>query len=94
MEEIRSAARTLVRRPVYSFLAAAILALGLSAGVAVFTYVNGFHQPFPGADPDGLVQLFDASDEDPFGVFSYRDFRDYAQGASKAFSDLAAVSSG
>lgn len=93
-DEIRDAGRALLRRPLYSTLAMAILALGLSAGLAVFTYVNGFYQPFPGVDAKGLVQVFDGSDEDPFGLFSYLDYLDYAEMAKGTFSDMAAVSNG
>jgi putative ABC transport system permease protein len=75
-------------------VAVAILALGLSAGIGVFTYFNGFHQPFPGVDADRLVQLFDATEEDPYANLSYLDYVDYAAGATGAFEDVAAIQSG
>ncbi len=56
--DLRAAIRSLVRRPFYPLVAVAILALGLSAAIAVFTYVNGFYQPFPGAEASRLVRLF------------------------------------
>ena len=94
MGDLRAALRGLLRRPLYSAVAVAILALGLSAGVGVFTYFNGFHQPFPGVDADRLVQLFDATDEDPFGNPSYLDYVDYAEGATQAFEGVAAIQAG
>ncbi|MCG6957255.1 MAG: ADOP family duplicated permease [Gemmatimonadetes bacterium] len=93
-DELRDAGRALLRRPLYSILATLILALGLAASLAVFTYFNGFYQPFPGVDPKGLVQAFDGSDENPYGIFSYLDYLDYAKEATAGFSSMAAVSNG
>ena len=61
--DLRSSIRTLRRRPFYPLMAVIIMALGLSASVAVFTYVNGFYQPFPGVDAGGLVRVFGVDDE-------------------------------
>ena len=57
MHDLRAALRSLLRRPGYPLVAVAILALGLAAAVAVFTYVNGFYQPFPGVDAGRLVRV-------------------------------------
>ena len=76
--DLRSSFRTLRRRPFYPFMAVVILALGLSASVAVFTYINGFYQPFPGVDAGGLVRVFGVDNEDGFQDISYLDFLDYA----------------
>jgi predicted permease len=69
-----------------------ILALGLGASISVFTYVNGFYRPFPGADPQGLVQIFGADDGNPFRDISYLDYLDYTQ-STQAFEGVAAVQS-
>jgi len=92
--EVGSAWRAMRRRPVHSALAVGILALGLTAGMGVFTYVNGFRQPFPGADPRGLVQLHHPTGGDPFGDLSYLDYLDYAGSGEAAFRGMAAVSAG
>ncbi|MGD8322099.1 MAG: ABC transporter permease, partial [Gemmatimonadota bacterium] len=94
MSQITAAFKSLLRRPLHSGAAVFTLALGLSAGVGVFTYANGFHQPFPGADARGLVRVFDSSDDDPFGNVSYLDYQDYAGGGSDAFEGLAAIQAG
>ena len=94
MGDLRAALRGILRRPIYSAVAVAILALGLSAGIGVFTYFNGFHQPFPGVDAHRLVQVFDATDEDPYANLSYLDYVDYAAGATGAFEGVAAIQSG
>ncbi|UCG87577.1 MAG: ABC transporter permease, partial [Gemmatimonadota bacterium] len=73
-------------------VAVIILALGLSASVAVFTYINGFYQPFPGVDAARLVRLFDVPDGGTgYQDISYLDFRDYAA-ADRAFEALGASS--
>ena len=60
-------------------MAVSILALGLSAGMAVVTYVNAFFQPFPGVDDaDRLVRVFGAESDDAYQNISYLDFLDYA----------------
>ena len=92
VQDLRFAVRSIVRRPLFRAVAVLILALGLGAAVSVFTYLNGFYQPFPGADPNGLVQLFGADEENPFQDISYLDYLDYAQSA-QAFEGLGAVQS-
>jgi len=90
LHDVRAAVRSLTRRPGYTLVAAGILALGLSAALAVFTYANGYFQPFPGADADRLVQIFGVEPEAPWQDISYPDFLDYAEGARGAFDGLAA----
>ncbi len=97
MHDLYASIRGLLRRPFYPFVAVAILALGLSASIAVFTYVNGFYQPFPGVDAERLVRIFGVEEEDAYGDVSYLDFLDFADLAPAgsqpggAFEGLAAV---
>ena len=56
--DLRASIRSIRRQPVIPIVAVTILALGLAASVAVFTYINGFHQTFPGVDARGLVRVF------------------------------------
>ncbi len=93
MHDLRAAVRGLLRRPYYPIVAVVILALGLSASIAVFTYVNGFYQPFPGVDAGGLVRVFGVASEEPYQDVSYLDFLDLAGGTGDgggAFDGLAA----
>ena len=90
MHDFRAALRSLRRRPFFPVVAVAILALGLSASIAVFTYVNGFYQPFPGVAADRLVRLFGVADEDPYQDIPYLDFLDY-DAADRAFARIASV---
>ncbi len=89
-QDLRLALRGFVRRPLYRTVAVGILALGLAAATSVFTYLNGFYRPFPGADPDGLVQIFGASEDSPYLNISFLDYEDYAESAG-GFEGLAAA---
>jgi hypothetical protein len=74
---LKLAFRSCVRRPLFRAVVVILMALGLTAAIFAFTYVNAFHQPFPGADPDRLVQLFGSDAENPFLDISFLDFQDY-----------------
>ena len=91
MHDLRASIRSILRRPTYPIVAVAILALGLAASIAVFTYVNGFYQPFPGVDPDRLVRIYGVEDDDAYQNVSYLDFLDLAEAADESFQALAAV---
>ncbi len=93
LNDLRTAIRTLRRRPFYPIAEVGILALGLTAAIAVFTYINGFSQPFPGADADGLVRVFGVETDDLYQNISYLDYLDYAE-AEGSFSGVAAAQAG
>lgn len=94
MNRLRAALASLLRRPLHTAVAVLTLALGLSAGMGVVTYANGFRKPFPGVDARRLVRVFDATDDDPFGDVSYLDYVDYAQGSGDVLQGLAAIQAG
>ncbi len=76
IRDLTDGVKHLARHPAYSLLGAGTLALGLAAGTAVFTYVNAYNRPFPGADVDGVYELFQSSEAVAFGPLSYPDFLD------------------
>ena len=88
-QDLRDGARHLVRRPGFALLAVGTLALGLATGTAVFTYVNAYQQPFPGADSRNLFQLFQGSEDAPFGPLSYPDYLDLSD-AGQGLYEVAA----
>jgi len=75
-QDLRDGLRQLTRRPGFTALAVGTLALGLSTSTAVFAYVNAYSRPFPGADAQGLQQVYLSSEENPYGALSYPDFED------------------
>ena len=59
-EDLRSAARTLTRRPLFVALVVATLALGIGGNVALFSVVDGvLLRPLPYPDPDRLVIVWE-----------------------------------
>jgi len=88
-QDLREGLRRLSRRPGFALLAVGTLALGLSTSTAVFTYVNEYHRPFPGARAEGLQQVFRWTEEDPWGALSYPDFLDLEAQAGTSFEAVA-----
>lgn len=78
------------RRPFYPAVIVALLAVGISATVAVYAYFSSFTKPFPGVRDNGLLQIFGSTVEEPFLDLAYLDFLDYAD-STESFSDMAAV---
>jgi len=90
LHDLRLSIRGLRRRPSYPIVAVTILALGLSVSIAVFTYINGFYQPFPGVEAEGLLRVFGVEEENPYQDVSYLDYLDYSA-ADGAFEGIAAT---
>jgi len=90
IQDLKDGVKRLARHPGFAFLGAGTLALGLAAGAAVFTYVNAYSQPFPGADVDEVYELFQSSEAMAFGPLSYPDFLDL-RGALGGQAELVAT---
>ena len=94
LADLRHAVRALARRPLASGLAAATLALGIGAGTAVFSVVNGvLLRPLAYSDSAGLVAVFEdarAVDGGPATPTSPATFADWAS-ASRTLVDWTAA---
>jgi predicted permease len=79
--DVRWALRGLKRRPTFTAVAVATLALGIGSNSAIFTLVNAhFLAPLPYGDPDGLVLLWETGRNDldattvaPGNYYSWRE---------------------
>ena len=87
LNDVRYAIRNLLKRPGFTFIAVATLALGIGANVAVFTLINGlFLKPLPFPDPDRLVYINETAPRwnlETTGI-TYADFAQW-QKAQQAF---------
>lgn len=98
-QDVRYAARGLVRRPAFTALAVATLAIGVGATTAIFSAVNALLlRPLPFPDPDALVKVtlvtpsrtgFPSTDQMVWSYPKFVVFRD----AQRLFSDLAVYAS-
>jgi putative ABC transport system permease protein len=86
LHDLRLAARRLVRRPSFTLLTIASLAVGLGTATAIFSVANAiFLRPLPIREPDRVVEVFRGRG----GNHAYPDFL-HLQEASASFIRLAA----
>jgi predicted permease len=94
-EDLRYAARLLLKSPVFTLAAVASLGLGVGANTTIFSLVNEvLLNPLPVHEPSRLVSLYttDAKNRARFQGFmtiSYPNFRDYREQAGHVFSGVA-----
>jgi putative ABC transport system permease protein len=90
-EDIRFAARLLLKDKWFSLVAAVALALGIGVNATVFTFVNAvLIRGLPIADPDRTLAVgsYNRARSNPIGV-SYLDYRDWKEN-TKAFETFGA----
>ncbi|PYQ49075.1 MAG: hypothetical protein DMF78_19490 [Acidobacteria bacterium] len=95
-DDLRYAARLLVKSPVFTLAAVVSLGLGVGANTTIFSLVSEvLLNPLPVHEPSHLVSLFttDAKNRDRFQgfmVMSYPNFRDYREQGERVLSGAAA----
>jgi putative ABC transport system permease protein len=89
LQDIRYAARKLLRAPGFALVAVATLALAIGATTAVFSIVNGvLLQPLPFADPSRIVSVSSTAKNGEPIYMSSLDYIDYRDG-SRSFATMA-----
>jgi putative ABC transport system permease protein len=92
--DIRDALRTIVRSPSYSLITIAVLALGIGATSAIFSFVDGvLLRPLPYADPERIVLVYEKPPGGLRNSVSTENFRDW-QRQNDVFEVMAASGGG
>jgi putative ABC transport system permease protein len=94
LQDLRYAARTLVKNPGFAALTIACLALGIGVNSTIFSVVDTVAiRPLPFRDPSALVSLATTHQANGIdrGDVSYLDLQDW-KARSRSFADIAAVS--
>src|SRR5262245_14150767 len=90
-QDLRHAARMLVRKPGYSLTAILTLALGIGATAAIFSVVDAvLLRPLPFPEPERLVYLREVGASGRTMSFTEPNFED-VQAQSRSFSSLGHV---
>lgn len=88
LQDLRYAGRQLLKNPAFTVTALLMLALGTSASVAIFAFVDAaLLKPLPYPQPDRLVGVYEQIPRCTLCNLSYYDFRDW-QKLNKVFSSL------
>src|ERR1700760_2648080 len=95
LQDLRYAARKLLRTPAFTIIAISTLALAIGATTAVFSIVNSvLLRPLPVRDPAELVSVGTVGrDQNQIASLSAPDYLDY-QSRSRSFAGFAAVDRG
>jgi putative ABC transport system permease protein len=89
--DLRDALRTLMRSPSYSLITIAVLALGIGATSAIFSFVDGvLLRPLPYANPERIVRVFEKPPGALRNSISTANFLDW-QRSSDVFETLVAT---
>jgi macrolide transport system ATP-binding/permease protein len=91
LRDVRFGLRSLRRHPGFTAMAVLSLAIGIGANTAIVGVAYAvLFQPSPLADPDTLVNVYEAEGEGQFNPMSYPNIEDLRRGTTQVFSGMAA----
>lgn len=91
--DLRFAVRTLARQPLLTLTVAVTFALGIGANAALYSVMRAtLLKPLPLADQQRLIVAWEVNAKGGKGVFSYPDFQDWRNSATR-IDDAAAIGS-
>src|ERR1043165_1391471 len=90
LQDFRFSIRSLLKRPGFSLIVIATLALGIGVNAALFSVFNLVLRPLPVKEPESIVRLFSEEGSDRSDLFSFHDYS-YIRDHNKSYSDVIAV---
>ncbi len=88
--DLRYSLRSLLKRPGFSIVVIATLALGIGVNAAIFSVFNLLLAPLPVKEPESIVRLFVEEGSDRSDLFAFQDYS-YIRDHNQSFSDVLAV---
>ena len=89
-QDVRYGVRMLIKRPGFTMIAVATLALGIGANTAIFSLINAtLWRQLPLAEPENLVYVYSGNPGNPYSNASYPDYVEFRD-QNRVFDGLAA----
>jgi macrolide transport system ATP-binding/permease protein len=88
--DLRYSFRSLLKRPGFTLVVVATLALGIGVNAAIFSVFNLLLRPLPVREPESIARLFFEEGARRSDSFSFRDYS-YIRDHNESFSDVIAV---
>jgi predicted permease len=89
-QDLRFSLRSLLKRPGFTLVVVATLALGIGVNAAIFSVFNTLLRPLPVKEPDSIVRMFAEEGSRRTDLFSFPDYA-YIRDHNQSFSDVLAV---
>jgi putative ABC transport system permease protein len=89
-QDLRYSIRSLLKRPGFTIVVVATLALGIGVNAAIFSVFNILLRPLPVKDPQSIVRLTLEEGASSSDLFSYPDYS-YIRDRNQSFIDVIAV---
>src|ERR1044071_428785 len=90
LRDLRYSLRSLWKRPGFSLVVVATLALGIGVNAAIFSVFNIMLRPLPVKEPESIVRLFIEEGSERSDLFSFPDYA-YIRDHNQSYSEVLAV---